>query len=426
MSSIKQILRSFLARDSAAFASRWPGKLMVVSLLVGAPAALLLGSLYRGTYINDSWVALLTLVALGGTYLVSKRLIVSVLVSAVVVGVTILGIAPRLATERTGETGVLAELDLARDREQLTNFRDVAVAMVDLSATRPVQFGGFGADGTTRFEVGSLTKAMTGLVIADAVARGEIQSDVPVATYLPELAGTAAGTVSLEELVTHTAGYAPFGPTALGRGFWGAPVGHNFFATDVKDLISGVRAGALDTRGSYVYSSLGASTAGMAVAAATGLSYSDLMRTRLFEPLDMTNTAVENDSNAVDGGWSKSGLPVEPWILGADAPGGGVVSTAADLAKLASALLDGTAPGMTAMDPNTPTGLPHTSIGMFWHTTVSSTKQVLTWHTGQTGGYSTYFGLDRENGTAVILLSNVSNPAISTIGIDLLTERNPT
>ena len=47
---------------------------------------------------------------------------------------------------------------------------------------------------------------MTGLVIADAVERGEVRMNVPVSTYLPQLAGSRAGTVTLHELVTHTAG----------------------------------------------------------------------------------------------------------------------------------------------------------------------------------------------------------------------------
>ena len=51
-----------------------------------------------------------------------------------------------------------------------------------------------------------------------------------------------------------------------------------------------------------------------------------------------------------------------------------------------------------------------------------STGQTITWHTGQTGGYTTYFGIDRADGTAVILLSDVSNPAISDLGRELLAD----
>ena len=42
-----------------------------------------------------------------------------------------------------------------------------------------------------------MTKAMTGLVIADAVRRGEIRMDAPVAIYLPQLKGSPAGTATM-------------------------------------------------------------------------------------------------------------------------------------------------------------------------------------------------------------------------------------
>ena len=45
---------------------------------------------------------------------------------------------------------------------------------------------------------------------------------------------------------------------------------------------------------------------------------------------------------------SASNEPVQPWVMDAYAPGGAAVSTTRDLAKLATALLDGTAPGMAA------------------------------------------------------------------------------
>ena len=84
----------------------------------------------------------------------------------------------------------------------LNGFHDIAVAEIDLDAADPVQLAGVGATATTPMEVGSVTKAMTGLVIADAVSRGEVRMDVPVSTYLPQLTGSPAGTVTLHELVT--------------------------------------------------------------------------------------------------------------------------------------------------------------------------------------------------------------------------------
>jgi CubicO group peptidase (beta-lactamase class C family) len=61
-------------------------------------------------------------------------------------------------------------------------------------------------------------------------------------------------------------------------------------------------------------------------------------------------------------------------------------------------------------------------VGMFWHVSEGSAGRAVTWHTGQTGGYTTYFGIDRADRTAVVVLSDVSNPASAELGRDLLAD----
>jgi len=423
MSRIRRTLRVALARDNMTFARRWPGKALVAAVLVAIPGVLLVRSVRGGSYIDDSWIAILAALVVAVSYALSRRLLATVLVTGLVVGAASLAMTPHVGVAGTGDGTVLERLDDVRADGLLDGYRDLAVAIVDMDAATPVRFAGLGADQNTRMEIGSLTKAMTGLVIADAVQRGEIRLDAAVSTYLPQLNGSPAGTVTMRELVTHTAGYVAFGPDTMARGFWAAPLGRNFFSADITQVIEEARVGTLESRGTYVYSTLGAATAGLAVAAATGMDYRELMRTRLFDPLGMTDTAVEDDRNAVAGGWSASGLPVQPWVMGAYAPGGGVVSTAHDLVAFARALLDDTAPGLDAMDPAALAGADDTRVGIFWHISEEATGQTITWHTGQTGGYTTYFGIDRADGTAVIVVSDVSNPAVSDLGRALLADR---
>ena len=182
------------------------------------------------------------------------------------------------------------------------------------------------------------------------------------------------------------------------------------------------RAQTLSGRGDYAYSTLGSAIAGQAVAAAAHMSYPDLMRTRLFEPLGMSHTAIEVDHALVAGGQSQTGLPVQPWVMDAYAPGAAAVSTTGDLAKLATALLDGTAPGMAALEPTTATDQSNTRIGDFWQISTWQTGQTITSHAGQTGGYASYLGLDRPRHKAVIVLSDVANDA-SDLGTQLLAHR---
>jgi CubicO group peptidase (beta-lactamase class C family) len=63
--------------------------------------------------------------------------------------------------------------------------------------------GGFGgAEPRTIFEIGSLTKVFTALLLADMAERGQVRLSDPAARYLPG----AAGPVTLADLATHTAG----------------------------------------------------------------------------------------------------------------------------------------------------------------------------------------------------------------------------
>ncbi len=146
------------------------------------------------------------------------------------------------------------------------------------------------------------------------------------------------------------------------------------------------------------------------------------MRTRLFEPLGMADTAIEVDHALVPGGRSQTGLPVQPWVMDAYAPGAAAVSTTADLAKLATALLDGTAPGMAALEPTTATDESNTRVGDFWQVSTWGSGQTITAHAGQTGGYASYLGIDRARHKAVIVLSDVANNA-NDLGIELLADR---
>lgn len=399
----------------------WFRRVASAVVLVLVPVAMLFQSLRSGHYADDSWAGMLMAAVLIVLFVTTRRLALTLPVAALVVGLTFWAVTPSAVASPTGDSVVLAKIDQARESGLLTRQRDIAVVLLSLHSGVTARFAGVGASDTSPMEIGSLTKAMTGLVIADSVGRGEIRMDTPISTYLPHMAGSPAGTVTMHELVTHTAGYAAFGPAALRRATWSAPFGRNFLDGDLGELYGDARQGTLETRGNYSYSTLGAAIAGQAVAAAAGMTYPDLMQARLFGPLGMTHTFIQGAHALVPGGWSKSGLPVRPWLLGAYAPGGGGVSTTRDLAKLATALLDGSAPGVSALDPTTPTTQADTRVGAFWHTSTLQSGTNITWHGGQTGGYTTYFGLDRTAGTAAIVLSDVANPATDALGVALLT-----
>jgi CubicO group peptidase (beta-lactamase class C family) len=421
----RRSLAELWTRDRAGIGRSRAGKAGVIGVLLLTPAYLVVH--YLPTWVGNSWIALLAALGLVVAYVAIRRLFVAVAVTAVLVAAAMWTQAPSLSTATTGDAGLLAQLDRVQDKGMLTGYENLSLATVDLDAAQPVRLAGFGADATRPMEIGSITKSLTGLVVADSVERGELSLDARVETYLPALHGSAAGTVTIRELVTHRSGYAEFGAATLRRAAWSAPTGRNWITADLDHLMREVRTGSLATRGTFAYSTLGAATAGQAAAAAAGMSYPDLMRTRLFEPLGMTHSAIQVGHPLVGGGRTASGHRVQPWVFGAYAPGGAAVSTAADLSRLATALLDGTAPGMNAMTPIAPTGQDNTRIGEFWHISRWPTGQTITWHNGQTAGYTAYLGLDRQHHRAVIVLSDVANAATTELGTELLsTPSSPT
>lgn len=88
-----------------------------------------------------------------------------------------------------------------------------------------------------------------------------------------------------------------------------------------------------------------------------------------------------------------------------------MVSTATDIGMLATALLEGSAPGQTAIQPVGPVvpGPPNRSSGMFWVIDRHPNGRTMIWHNGQTGGYSSLLALYPQARRAVAVLADVAN-----------------
>ena len=105
------------------------------------------------------------------------------------------------------DEAVFSQLSALVERGEVDS---VAVAVV---AGTDVRSGGFGAvDTDSVFQIGSVTKAFTGLLLADSATRGEVKLSDPGTDYLT---GAAPGKVTLVELATHTSGLSRLPPGML-------------------------------------------------------------------------------------------------------------------------------------------------------------------------------------------------------------------
>ena len=278
-----------------------------------------------------------------------------------------------------------------------------------------VAAGGFGGVGPrTIFQIGSVTKVFTALLLADMAERGEVRLSDPAARYLPGWRG-GTGSVTLADLATHTSGL-PRLPRSL---LWSAllhprdPYARYPAARFVRAARRALRAGSAGSP--YLYSNFGYGLLGYLLGQAAGTAYQALVTTRICGPLGLPDTTFTVPGPSQDrmsrdrmAQGYRRGRAVPDWHLGALAGAGALYSTAADLARFLQACLT---PAATPLEPAiratlTPRRpIPGGEIGLAWHHARGGDHRVI-WHNGMTGGFSAMIAFDPARALGVAALAN--------------------
>ncbi len=301
---------------------------------------------------------------------------------------------------------------------RVTRGRAGAIALLTPDGERLLTYG---CSTDADFEIGSVTKGVTGLLYVDALERGEVTADTRLADLLP-LAGSAAGGIRLSDLATHRSGLPRvLGEDLLRRGLDLILIGTNPYAAPVTELYDCARTAKLRP-GRARYSNAGFQLLGHALAAATRGAYPDLVRDRIAVPLGLAPWYLPQDPSQLLPG-SLAGYSGnrerQPWTGASVAPAGGLRASIAAMARFARALLDGTAAGAAALDPVEEFAGPAVRIGAAWLTTDRRERGLLTWHNGGTGGFRSFLGLRREAGFGVVVLG-ASTRAVDGLAIAAL------
>lgn len=271
----------------------------------------------------------------------------------------------------------------------------------------------------TLFQIGSVTKVVTALLLADAAARGEVTLEEPVTTFVPELSAVQGGAaVTLAHLATHTSGLPRLPPGLLREG-----LRHRedpYRDLDAEALRWAVtRTRLRSTPGVRVrYSNYGAGLLGLALEVITGATYASLVADRVAAPLGLRDTVVtprpdQADRRAV--GHSRRGRPVPYWDLAALAGAGALFSTPHDLLRLLRAHLDPPAGTLgeavrLVQQPRARAGR-MLQVGLGWHLTpLPRTPHTVLWHNGGTGGFSSYVGMLPGALAGVVVLASTARP----------------
>ncbi|HYE17943.1 MAG TPA: serine hydrolase [Tepidisphaeraceae bacterium] len=305
--------------------------------------------------------------------------------------------------------------------------KSVVIGIVDKAAAQRVY--GFGElsdsdkrapDGRTVFEIASVTKTFTALLLAEMAERGDVKLDDTLDAFLPadvKLPKTDKP-ITLERLATHHSGLP-----RLPHNLFPAPNPNNPYAAyTVENLYAFLPTARVHPTEKFLYSNVAYGLLGHALARRAKTDYEPLLIDRVCQPLGMTETTIKLDAKLRARLAPPFDADLEPdheWDLGAIPAGGALHSTTDDLLRYLKAHLEvpadspkSLAAALAAVQQPRDRADGDMQICLGWH----RSKEGRLFHNGQTGGYHSFVAIDPGRGVGVVVLANTATMRADAIG----------
>ncbi|MER7668533.1 serine hydrolase domain-containing protein [Kitasatospora sp. NPDC096128] len=272
----------------------------------------------------------------------------------------------------------------------------------------------------TVFELGSVSKTFTALLLADMAVRGELALDDPVENRLPPDWHPAhvrsTEPIRLLHLATHTSGLPrlPPGLLASAAPAWSS---NPYAAYGDEQLRDGLARTTVRARpGSrFGYSNYGVALLGRALAETAAMPYERLLAERICRPLGLRSTGCAPDAPGRATGYRR-GREVPPWLIPGLPGAGAVRAGGADLIRYLRFHLNGEEGELGAAVRDVQRlrlRLPRSTdrIGLVWMHRRSGGRD-LYFHSGGTRGFTAFVGFSPDGSAAVAALAN-TGPALN-------------
>jgi serine-type D-Ala-D-Ala carboxypeptidase/endopeptidase len=295
----------------------------------------------------------------------------------------------------------------------------VAIGVYEHGVTRVYTYGAAKPDSI--FEIGSITKTFTGLILSQMVEQGKVKFDEPVRELLPP--GTAAkpagAEITLLDLVTQHSGL-PRMPDNMHPTDPANPYA-DYTATELYAYLT-KQGVARPANPGFLYSNLGFGTLGQALAVRAGIPWPELLKEEVTSPLGLKDTTValtpEQQARFIPG-HDANHRPSHAWDLVAFAGAGAIRSSASDMLTYLEANLHpetlkpaGNSPAATTLAAAIrqqhelrADAFPGTRIALAW---LFESESGNYWHNGGTGGYSSYAFFNPKGDYAAVVLLNTT------------------
>ncbi|MCB0488565.1 MAG: serine hydrolase [Cyclobacteriaceae bacterium] len=338
-----------------------------------------------------------------------------------------------------------------------------------------INFLGRRPDGEDIFQIGSVSKTFTGLLLADALEKNELDLDDPISDFLDIRNKDKYSSTTLQSLATHTSGLpnntltffalplasyvattvainqlilTPLNsPEALVSLPWKIafiPPPIPFFSTYGRGLVNfdlNIYKPKEKNTGKWKYSNLGMGLLGRIVAEHNGKTYEEALQKTICEPLGLMNTTT-NVSKA-----QKKKYATPHNVLGIRTTrtkfrkggiegAGGIKSTGNDMMKYLNAQFHPASSDhlsrcisyqhLTFFESQNPKqkGL---EMGLAWikYNNEADGVDPVIWHNGQVAGTSAFMGFVKEKDIGIFILTNSGKASkITRLGFSILNSLN--
>ncbi len=281
-------------------------------------------------------------------------------------------------------------------------------------------------DGETVYEIGSMSKIFTGVLLADAVTQGHVKLDQAAGELLPsgvKMPSRGERAITLQDLSTHVSGL-PRIPDNMKM----TDPGNPFADYAVEDLYAFLNSHQLSRAPGEKseYSNLGQGLLGHLLARQGSTTYERLLRDRIATPLNMTSTSItlnEQQQSRLAPPHLGDGQAAFNWDIPTLAGAGAIRSTASDMLRFARANLAppvgkvGEAIETAWRIHQKPLAKGQLAMGLGWHVARDGSTR---WHNGQTGGYHSMLLVNRGIETSVVLLTNTATGDVDQLAEDII------
>ncbi|TWO70876.1 serine hydrolase [Caenimonas sedimenti] len=281
----------------------------------------------------------------------------------------------------------------------------------------------------TLFEIGSISKVFTGLLLAQAVEAGELSLDDTVGRVLQgkvDFSQEGTAQITLRQLVTHTSCLPRLPPDFRQQGYVRQDPYRAYDRARLWKMLGQLKL-ADRAPCDASYSNLGFAVLGEALSERYGKPWAELVRERITAPLGMRNTlqSLGPHAHRLAQGFDGEFVAL-PWDMLAFAGAGALRSTAEDLLIFGRAILAGRDGPLGAAGARLVTPLARFDGQVAYGLFVNGPPSRLTYgHTGGTGAFRSVLTIAPDTQEVVVLMASNAQSAVWRIANDMLVGRYP-